>query len=321
LKIVELRFPDDDPERAAELERYFAERRAAVDGFVARQFGLRGTLRLHRSALGWDVARAPANALLSPILLLARIAAWACRKAGLHRAADWLAARRLFLATSVATRVEAAVVTDLLAVRVPAHPGAVPDRITLSHAILDDSRFCKGLQGGTAEAEARAGRLLAAIGEYAGTRSAIAEFTTALLTLAAGAVAFRALTPGMISMAPGVAGAISNRAAIADFALGESLGRIWYGVFPVGPDPWLVAATVAVLMGLGSLVTAFGGVIADPAQARLGTHRRRLLRLLDTLEAEATGTRDRPFVPREHALARVFDLWDAALSLVRVLRG
>jgi len=71
----------------------------------------------------------------------------------------------------------------------------------------------------------------------------------------------------------------------------------------------------------GSVVAAFAGVIADPVQVRLGLHRRRLLRLIDTIEAEIAGRGDRPFVAREHYLARLFDLWDAALSVLRALRG
>ena len=96
---------------------------------------------------------------------------------------------------------------------------------------------------------------------------------------------------------------------------------MWYGVFPARTDPRLVAATVAGLVSLGALVTAFAGVLADPVQGWLGVHRRRLMRLIDTLEAELTGAGDRPFVAREHYVVRAFDLWDAALSFVRTFRG
>jgi len=122
-------------------------------------------------------------------------------------------------------------------------------------------------------------------------------------------------------MAPGVAGAVSQGAAVADFPLGASLGGVWYGIFPIGPSPALVAATVAGLMLLGSVIAAFAGVIADPVQVRLGIHRRRLLRLLATLDAEMDGSRDKPFAAQEHFLARSFDLWDAAMSVWRAFRG
>ena len=43
------------------VQRYFQERRERVRPFVDRNFSLRGSLRLHRAAVGWDIARAPLN--------------------------------------------------------------------------------------------------------------------------------------------------------------------------------------------------------------------------------------------------------------------
>jgi hypothetical protein len=74
-------------------------------------------------------------------------------------------------------------------------------------------------------------------------------------------------------------------------------------------------------MLLGSVIAAFAGIFADPLQARLGIHRRRLMRLFETLDAEMGGARDKPFAAQEHLLPRTFDLWDAALAVLRVFRG
>jgi hypothetical protein len=294
-------------------------RLAMVDAFVRRHFTWPGTLRLHRAALGADILRAPVNVLMSPILVLARLSAWACRRLRLHAAADWLNRRRFLLRTAVAARVERAVLTELL--DVPLVHGEDPE--ALRHAILAAPRLREAIRrrGSVGEAQEMAEGIMRAVSEYTGTRSAMAEFTTALFTLAAGALAFQALTPGMISMAPGVAEAVSREVALAEFPLGSGLGSLWYGVFPAGPDPWLVAATIAGLVLLGSVVAAFAGTIADPAQAWLGIHRRRLMRLLDAVDAEIGGTHPRPFVGREHLLVRAFDLWDAVLSMLRVFRG
>ena len=109
------------------------------------------------------------------------------------------------------------------------------------------------------------------------------------------AFVFQALTPGMISMAPGVADAVARTTAIADFPMGQTIGGLWYGIFPTGASPLLVAASVAILVMIGSVFAAFAGLLADPVQSRLGIHRRRLLRLIDTL--------DKPFAVREHYYA------------------
>lgn len=297
-------------------------RASKVDAFVQRHFTWPGTLRLHRAAIGLDILRAPVNVLLSPVLVMARLAGWLCHVARLRRVATWLRARKLLLRTAVAAKIEAAILSELLQVPLPqdACPG---DRDALSRAILaaPQHRDAIRAQGSVTEAETMASRITDAICEYTGSRSAISEMTTALVTLAVGAFVFQALTPGMISMAPGVAEAFTRASAVADFPFGASMGGLWYSTFPVGTSPTLVTATIIGLVVLGSVVAAFAGAIADPVQVRLGTHRRRLNRLLDTVEAELTGARDRKFVAREHFIVRIFDLSDAVISLLRVFRG
>ncbi|MBV0912056.1 DUF6635 family protein [Anianabacter salinae] len=301
---------------------FFAGRRDMVDGFVARHFTWPGTLRLHGAALGWDILKAPLNVLLSPILVLTRLAAFLVRRAGLRGAADWLDRRRILLRTSVARRVEVLVARDLLGI--PLGPeAALRDPSALPRAILAAPQLREMIRQrpSAAAAEALGQRIAGTLGTYASTRSAVAEMTTTLCILVIGALVFQALTPGLISMAPDVASSISRSQAIASFPLGQTLGGVWYGVLGVRAAPWLIGASVAGLIMLGSVFTAFAGVIADPVQSRLGIHHRRLGRLIDTLEADVTGGAGRPFAAREHVYARILDLWDAAASAVRLFRS
>lgn len=310
------------PEQRTAPIDYFDARRAQIDRFVARHFTWPGTFRLHGAALGGDILRAPVNVILSPILVLTRILSWLCRRAGFRRLADWLATRRILLRTSVARRVETLIVSDLL--DLPLTGGATAqDADALSRAVLAAPQFRELLRNraSPAEADALGRRITGALGEYASTRSAVAEMTTACCALAVGAVVFHALTPGMVSMAPGIADAFAKGAAIAGFPLGRTLGGVWYGMFPPGASPALIGLTVACLVMIGSVVAAFAGVIADPVQTRLGIHRRRLARLIDTIEDELAGPGNRPFVAREHFYARLMDLWDAGASVFRLFRG
>lgn len=301
---------------------YIGDLRRGVSPFVAQHFGWKGTLRLHRSALGWDILRAPANVVLAPIFVLTRIAAYFCTRIGLHRVGAWLARRRILLRTSVARRVETCIISDLFCIPVPKGDAAL-DRNALEHAILTAPQFretlrqCKNAQ----ETNALSGRVLDAVSEYAVTRSAVSEMTTVLFTLMTGAVIFQALTPGMISMGPGVAEAMARTSAIAGFPLGQTMGAAWYGVFATETAPWLVATTIAGLVMLGSIFAAFAGILADPVQRHFGIHQRRLLRLIDTIEVELNHEGNKPFVAREHYYARAFDLWDACAGLLRVFRG
>ena len=263
----------------------------------------------------------PVNVALSPVLVLTRIAAYGCRRAGWRGVAGWLTGRRVLLRTSVGRRVEVLLATELFDLTLD--EPAARDRCALTRAVLAAPQFREMIRTrpSAAEAEALGRRIAGTLGEYAGTRSAVAEMTTALCVLVVGAVAFQALTPGMISMAPGVADAMARTNAIATFPLGERLGGMWYGTFAVDASPWLVGATVAGLVMIGSVVAAFAGVLADPVQSRLGIHRRRLGRLLDAVQDEVIGRGDKPFVAREHVYARVLDLWDAAASAFRIFRN
>lgn len=301
---------------------YFVSRRTMIDTFVARHFTWPGTLRLHSAALGWDILRAPLNVLLSPFLILTRLAALICRRVGLRATGDWLARRRILLRTSVGRRVETLILAELLGVPLDRSASA-RDPSTLARAVLAAPQFREAIRARASPDEAdRLGRRIAgALGEYAGSRSAVAEITVALCALVLGALVFRALTPGMVSMAPGVADAIARSTAIASFPLGQTLGGVWYGLFSPEAASWLVGVTVAGLIMLGSVFAAFAGVFADPVQSWLGIHRRRLDRLLVNLETELIGAEGAGFVAREHFYARFLDLWDAIASAFRFIRS
>lgn len=321
------RLDPDDLARAeaaiiTEAEHYFDARRARVSDFVRRNFGVLGALRLHRAALGLDILRAPLNVILSPVFILSRLIAWAASGMGLPGIAFWLRSRRILLPTAVAAEVERLLIADLL--ELPWQSGRHgSNRDALAEALLRAPEVRALIADETGEAglarlQATVSRTL---GDYTGTRSAVAEMTTAFSTLGAGAVAFQALTPGVLSMAPGVAAILAHQAAIAAFPLGGAAGAIWYGVFPADPPVWMTAGVVAGLVFCGAIFTAFAGIIADPIQTALGIHRRRLNRLIDALEDEFTGTGTRGFTAREHYLARLMDVADASMGALRTLRG
>ncbi|WP_394152869.1 DUF6635 family protein [Loktanella salsilacus] len=256
--------------------------RAAIDTFVRDHFHLGATLRLHRSALGWDLLRAPVNVALAPIHLVMALFALAARLIGFRRFGAWLMARRVMLRTSVAQRIEADIATDLLQ-GAPLTPR--------SQALIDN---------------------------YTSVRSAVAEITTSLIVLTTGWLIFGTATPGIASLTPKVSGYVGHATAVTNFPLGQTLGGAWYGVFPVSLPVWTVIAIGVALAMTASIVTTFAGIIADPVQAHLGIHRRRLTRLLFKI-ALAEG--DAPGLAPEHILARISDIADAGMSLLRVFRS
>lgn len=268
--------------------RPLTRRETEVRRFVRARYGLRGTLALHRHALGPDLLRAPVNVMLSPLFLLVRLVAPLLRRIGLVRAGDWLARRQIFLTSDMAQRIEA----DLA-------------------GFIDDLAEQDLAPRAPPETVARA------VSDYAETRNAISEITTSLLVLLSGLLLFHRATPGVISLAGPIAQLRAQTQAVEDFALGSWAGRMWYGAFPRELSTVEVVLTGVVLAMLASVLTTFAGLVADPVQTMTGTHRRRIMRLLQRLDRAGTA----PALEREHLLARLGDLSDAAISLWRSFRG
>lgn len=268
--------------------RPMTRRETEVRRFVRARYGPRGTLALHRHALGLDLLRAPVNVMLSPLFLLTRLGAPLLRRIGLPRAGDWLGRRQVFLKSDVARRIEA-----------------------------DTARFIDALAAKGLASQAGPAAVARAASDYAETRNAVAEITTSALVLASGLLLFHRATPGVISLAGPVAQLRAQTRAIEDFALGNWAGRMWYGAFPRELSSLDLVLTGVVLAMLGSVLTTFAGLVADPVQLWTGTHKRRLLRLLRRLDRAEHPSG----LAREHVLARLGDLSDAALSLWRNLRS
>lgn len=276
-----IRAAPHDPARRAAL------RRAEIVRFVRARYGLRGTLRLHRDALGWDLLRAPLDVALAPLALALRLVAAILGALGARRAAGWLAGRRLFL------------------------PSRVSRRITRDLEALLARLDALGL-GPDAPPEARR----AAIAAEAGTRTAVAEITTSALVLLAGLALYGRATPGLMSLAAPVARDRAHARAVQEFPLGDWAGGIWLRLFPDAASGVEIALTGLALMLGASVITTFAGVIADPVQVVLGLHRRRLMRMIARLERG----RPPPGIGGEQLLARLGDLGDGVAALWRWLR-
>ncbi|MDO6614802.1 MULTISPECIES: DUF6635 family protein [Pacificibacter] len=264
-------------------------RRAEVNAFVRATFGVRGTLRLHRFAFGFDLLRAPANVLLAPVFLVIQLSALIARTIRCHKASIWLSQRQIFLETNVSQQVAKRVMAFIRDLETRGNMRACSKEI-VEHEIAN----------------------------YTGVRSAVSEITTTLVVIIVGIIAFQTVTLGVISITGQVAELRAHAHAIANFPLGQGLGRLYYGVFSTDLKPWELVATGVVLSMLASVVTTFAGVIADPLQVITGTHRRRLCRLINRLEVASDRNNT---IAQEHITARLADLTDVALNLWRSLRG
>ncbi|MBT4428102.1 MAG: hypothetical protein HOJ07_16045 [Rhodospirillaceae bacterium] len=303
--------------------RYCKKRESRIDSFARDNFSFLGSLRLHRHAVGLDMIRAPVNLAMSAPFLTSRIVAAGCRKAGRKEAAEWIESRRYYLKTDVARELEWRLFVDFL--ELPFAQGArTSERDALAEELLRDPRVegaineqlkSAGVKGDDPEFRAW---LSGALNTYQSTRVSSADMSNALLGAGVGAIAFKQLTPGMMSLGPVAAHALVQSAAIASFPLGAGIGGVWYGLFPaVAPAALTVGATGG-LVAFGAVFSAFSGVISDPVQRRLGIHQRRLRKLLNSLEQELRGEGEARFTVRDHYVARILDLLEG-LNVIRTM--
>jgi hypothetical protein len=283
---------------------YFDNRRSRANAFIDRHFSLRGSLVLHRKALGWDVLRAPVNVALAIPYIGAKLTAGLAGRLGAKRISRFLASRRMLLETAVGREIEWLILTELL--ELPFRQGF---RISRKNALAETILASPQIQSVLTETLEAVGQradhpmfrkqLEQMVATYTETRAAAAEITTTLITMAAGAAALKQVTPGALVLGPALAGVLAYQAAVTSFPLGPTLGGFWYGFSPIAASPGLIAGATGTVMAAGAVLAAFSGIIADPLQRRLGLHRRRLLRLIDALERQFSRNGGTGFVVRD----------------------
>lgn len=297
--------------------RFIASRRERVDAFVDRRFSLRGTLALHRHAIGWDLVCGPLNLFLTVPAFAAKLASRVAQQTGYQSLAEWLASRHFMFETDLARQIEWLVATELLET-----PCIQRDRASLrdalSEAILADPRIAEKLDAAVGRGPEHQRRLASVIESYKGSRVATAEVATGVMATGLGALLVKQITPGLVTLGSAIAGAIAQQTAIAAFPLGAALGALWYGWFPAAAGPGLMAATICGVVVGGALLAAFSGIVTDPIKRRLGLHHRRLFRLLSELEQALCGENARNVSLRDYYLARLIDILDLVASAWRV---
>ncbi|MCY4231410.1 MAG: hypothetical protein OXF26_11175 [Alphaproteobacteria bacterium] len=307
-------------------DRYLTGARERIDPFVDAHFSFSGTLKLHRHAVGRDILRAPANVALAVPQFGLMAGSKLARRTGWKRGAHWMGAQQIAMETAVAREIQWLVHTELL--QLPYRQGArASTRDALTEAVFADPRI-KNIGRLVFEAIGRhtndpkyRRNLERKLADYTRSREAATEITSAIISAAAGVIAFNQMTPSVMSLGPAAAAAAAQSAAIAGFPLGTTLGGVWYSMFPASAG---VATTVAVTVALALVMVpfcAFAGVVADPAQRYFGVHQRRLGKLIDAIGSDLKGEGSREFEVRDHYVMRVLDFVEVLRLAWRLARG
>lgn len=304
-------------------ERYIAGCRARLGPFIDRHFSLKGSLRLHRHAVGWDLLRAPYNVAVAIPQLIARFVAVGARRAKLtRRAGERLARINLFLSTRTGREIGWLIMTDFL--RLPASDGKrISETDAFAEEVMKDPRVARSVERVAAVLQAHAGdeaffgRLEEKLGVYTSTRAAAADMVAVLTMAGTGAGAINQFTPGAMTFVPALSAALAQHLAISNFWLGSFLGSGYYALFPAAASPALIAGTAGSVLAVAAVLTAFAGVLTDPLQRRMGLHKRRLDKLLGALEKELVGSIPERMALHDHYVARVLDLVDMLIMASR----
>ncbi len=303
--------------------QYLSGCRSRIEPFSRKHFSFRGAARLNRRALGLDMLKTPLNVAWAVPYLASRGGSALSRKLGMQRVATCLDATPPGFRTAVERELEWLIYSELL--ELPYEQGERRcERDALFEQILAHPRINAHFLAllvtldELADQPTFRAKLENHLRAYTASRTAAAELSGALLNLAAGAAIFHKLTPGALAMGSTTAAAIAQQTAVANFALGPTLGSLYYGFFPAAASTSLLVTTTGGLILALAVLTAGAGVITDPVQQALGLHERKLQRLVDALEAEITG-KDKGLKIRDAYVARVFDLWDMLQTATRAV--
>lgn len=260
--------------------------RQRIPAFVEANFSWSGALRQSSLAWGTDVLVAPYNFLMGFPNFLLQLAAFLVGVLGARKSAHWLRQQHLGFPTRVQRALTAKLMADLLGI--PQQPSAVhdPARDLVAAAAREPVRI------------------------YVQTRNVAADLTAGTLAVVAGLVLFHQLTPGSISFGSAIAQVVAREQAVSEFVLGETLGGLYYGLFPVSPSLGVIVAALLLIMAATALVAAFSGIIHDPIQTFTGIHRRRLNRLIDAIEASLGQGGGNGYRPKDTFFGRAYDLVD-----------
>lgn len=257
---------------------YFHERRGRADEFARSRFGVAGILRSQAGTLAGDLIRHPLNALWSlPCMAIRNAGGW-LDKFGLEGAQRLVDRVPVGIRTCSQKRIEAAVIEELL---------GLP-----SHALLTEAAADPELRDLCASPEGfnllsfQGVDVRRELSAYGSSRMAIYDLAGSLGALLGGYLFFGNGFMSPFEMSHHVSRRLSHRHVVSHFFFENGIGSIFFDIFPADPRvARFLVASVIVFLALAAF-SLFAGIVADPIQAALGAHQRRIHRLLDRLEEE-----------------------------------
>ena len=283
-----------DTELQKRLADYVTACRQRIPRFVADNYAWPGALHLNRQAWGGDILIAPVNFMLGFPNFILRILALILELLRLRSIARRLLNIHLGLPTRVQRNLTARLMADLLDLSAKAQQTGDPVQPLIASAAREPAQI------------------------YVQTRNVAADITAGTLAAITGVAFFSQFTPGSVSAGSLIAQRIATDQAVSDFLFGETLGGLYYSLFPANPSLTVIIVTLLAVMTTIAVVAAFSGIIHDPIQSVTGIHQRRLNRMLDAIEASANRSLSKGYRPKDTYVGRVYDLLDWIKGLLSI---
>ncbi len=255
----------------------------------------------------------PANLMWTPLYLLIQLIGYICLRLKWKRIGGLIKRVPSGFVTSVQSRIRDLIYSQLLGN--PSHPEKCELYRFISEEILQtvpaSSRTSAEDWNQTYIKDALPPLIAQILEQYSITRTASADIANTVITTAAGAIVLKQFTPGGLGLGIIVATLYIKARMASDFMFGETLGGVYYSVFPPEPTLGIIALSTLIVMCCLAIVAAFSGLLTDPIQYYLHIHQKRLRKMLKHMAKDFKRQSKGSFHPKDQYLARIMELIDA----------
>lgn len=303
-------------------KRYINELRENVDPFVEHTYSLSEAWKINKKALGKDLLKAPANVLWTPFHFALTGIGSGIKKINFNEAGERLTALPAGFATDVEKEVEWRLYTDFLGLPYQSEcRGRAYDRNRLMEIILEEECLTPLLAEGfnavneLALSEDGQATLTENLLQYVDNRKAASELSATLIGAAASFVTTKHVNLGALSLGQTLATSAAYHTAVSGFALGNTLGGIYYSVMPVSASTGAIVLSTGGIAAILGVISAFGGIISDPLQKAFGWHQKKLHKLVDAIESQLVNEQHTNLALADGYAARVMDVLDILIAV------
>lgn len=304
------------------IEHYIANLRSQVDTFVDETFSMSEAWEINKKAFGMDMLKAPANVLWTPLYFVLSGVGSGLKKANMESAGNTLKALPTGFSTDVEREVEWRIYTQFLGLPIKQEEREFAENRLLA-TILEDE-LLKPILAESMEAisdlaldKNGEARLADTLLDYVDSRKAAAELSSTLIGAATGFMATKSLSLGAMGLGQSLATSAAVHSAASSFALGNTLGGLYYSLMPVSVSTGTLILSTGGVAAILGVISAFGGVLADPLQKSLGLHQKRLNKLVNALETQLTSSDESSLALKDGYIARVLDFVDFIITVAK----